>query len=348
LVTNVTITGVGTNGQPTSRTSQVWTTKIGDVHRILDEWENVRLAEGFQRPGEAGSTVTNDVRVAVQPHLRRMRQDARNASPAYDAAELEYTGAPTGAGTRYNNPNAPRTVPTQLGLDVEQAKESGIGLVDQQTRTGEAKNPTLGVDAWRDWHLDPDKTTPDRVRADIRRMDPATAKNAVRYYMEQVFADAFKPTQGTGTQPNPKGGGTYASKIIGKGQGELLFAMVDELHGSTVAEGVRRYVDMVGRTGQGINVGSTTAGRTATGKEAEAGGTGAQLATPKRTWEQFVNETRYKGNYEVLAKVLADPESVRLLRELGQTKPDGRRARILIETIGQSLMSGERAEDKPQ
>jgi len=321
------------------RNMNYYQTNVGNLHAVLDDFENVRLATAFDKPSE----VSDATRTAVQPFLKQVRDAMIEHSPDYKAGRAYYEGVETGAGTRYNDPTAPARTRTQEQIAVDEANASAARPIYDASKpnpqTGSVPPNTAALDAFKNLFTDPN-VTPGQIRDGLRRLDPEARTQALRLYMEHSLNKAFEPTLDTGGAPNPKGGGKYTKDVVGTtdpnapggDRGKKLYAAAHAATGdATFAEGLRRLDDVIARTGIGIKEGSPTAGRQATGKEATP--PVPTVADPLKPATKWFDDWRFKKNYGELAKILTDPDSVAKIRHLALAAPGSERAQRLVRQI---------------
>lgn len=317
---------------------------IGALHKVLQDYESVLKSTAY----EGNPARVDAIRVDVKPVLTDLRRRMMDASSSYDRGWTVYTGQPVHGQNRYDDPFLPLRDPSPETQRVMDVRQSATGQVAEAQPGTDFPNtpapPDRGREAWRKWVLDPDNTTPDRVRRDIANMDRDAQQNALRLYLEKNLRDAFEGTKGA-PEGLPSGGAGYAKRVAGSpDKADLLYTATEAVTGNaTTAQGLRNFVEVVRRTGMTPGEGSRTAPRGALAKEAQAadigslGGAGQSVINigsgrlPK-LW-QAVEQWRERGQYRELASILNDPDSLARIRQLALLNPQSAKADALVRDI---------------
>src|SRR5215207_2759512 len=180
----------------------------------------------------------------------------------------------------------------------------------------------------------------------ITRQEPEAARNLVRQHAESVFNEATQTNMG---KPNQWGGAKTVSALIGNPQqARNLEAGVRALPGgNTIWEGLERWFEVMGATGQRLPAGSPTAEKLAMAKEQARGGAareagslamGAGLKLPERLKEAAERFFSGRANAEI-ARIITDPNALPIFRQLLNAQPGSASAQGLALRL--SYMAGQ-------
>lgn len=186
----------------------------------------------------------------------------------------------------------------------------------------------------------PGVTTPEAIRTAVQtlnKQDPDAAKEFVRANLERIFNEA---AQNNMPGANQWGGAKFASGVAGnKAQEANLAELVEAAGGKGAYDGFRRFLDVMEAQGTRHAAGSMTEFNRQTAGALSAGGAGsvpAAAMSPGRATTavyDWYQRFRYGKNTEEMARILTDPESVMLMKELAKTKPDSAIARAIVGQI---------------
>lgn len=139
---------------------------------------------------------------------------------------------------------------------------------------------------------------------------------------------------------NQWGGAKFAAQTAGNpSQRANLDALLEATGGPQAREGFANFLQVMEAQGKRHAVGSQTEfNRQISGNLSTQGAAGvlALAASPGRlanVAKDWYDAYRYGANTAEMARVLMDPRSVEILRELGRTAPDSARARVLAMSL---------------
>lgn len=172
----------------------------------------------------------------------------------------------------------------------------------------------------------------------IGRQDPDVLRQWTRQNLEGIFAES---SQNLMSGANQAGGAKFATAIAGNPRQQAnLQALISSSTGSNDTWiGFRRMLDIMEAEGKRMPAGSMTEFNRQISSDlarAGAGAVAAGAASPGRlstaVWDAY-QRFRYGQNSAEMARILTDPESVRLLNRLARTNPDDAAARLLVGSI---------------
>lgn len=211
------------------------------------------------------------------------------------------------------------------------AKTKGMPLNAEQlmTRQSEVLMPTA-----------PRALDPQTIRTAVQQIsakDPEAARAFVRQNLEAIFSEA---TQANVGGANQWGGAKFAAQIAGNpAQEKNLAALIDSASGKGTYAGFRNFLEVMEAQGKRHAPGSMTEFNRQTAGALSSAGAGAVPAaavSPGRAstliYDWYQN-FRYGKNTQEMAKILTDPDSVMLMKELARTKPDTALARMIAGQI---------------
>lgn len=154
-------------------------------------------------------------------------------------------------------------------------------------------------------------------------------------HMENLFTKATEKLQ---TGPNPFGGAKFAKEVMGnRQQAQNLQALVESLPGGKGAwPGVQKFFTVMEATGKRRAAGSETqlnqmVKEGMTQPSGVMSGAAAVLSPPKAL--KFIGEKldgyAYRLNAKEISRVLSNPESVKLIRQMAVWGPQTTRAKLL-------------------
>ena len=172
----------------------------------------------------------------------------------------------------------------------------------------------------------------------IGRQDPDVLRQWTRQNLEGIFAES---SQNLMSGVHQAGGAKFATAIAGNPRQQAnLQALISSSTGSNETwVGFRRMLDIMEAEGKRMPAGSMTEFNRQISSDlarAGAGAVAAGAASPGRlstaVWDAY-QRFRYGQNSAEMARILTDPESVRLLNRLARTNPDDAAARLLVGSI---------------
>jgi hypothetical protein len=180
--------------------------------------------------------------------------------------------------------------------------------------------------------------------------NPALARQLVRAHLDTAFNEARKDLL---SGKNQAGGAKFAVRVAANPQQEAnLYAALDALHGlDGVADGVRRFMDVMRATGQRQAIGSKTAFNQEALKGLTTGSLGAETimtggtGLPRALRDRF-DRWAIGANTDELSRLLTDPKAAAKFRELAVAEPDSQRWRSIFKSLLQ--MSGRQSRVLPQ
>ena len=182
--------------------------------------------------------------------------------------------------------------------------------------------------------LDPENARPKETYATLRVLGneaPELPSRVVRIHLENALNKALKPTQGGVVNVGPKFSQSVAGTPLQHGLLRSMFRALEDQRGlqaGTLADGFFKSLKILDRTGRIPGVGSQTqprqalANELATGSRAAAvlGATditkGSVIGQARQRIQQWVQDE----NYEELARIFTNPDSVGLIRAISRRK----------------------------
>ena len=169
--------------------------------------------------------------------------------------------------------------------------------------------------------------------ATLSKQDPTAARDWVRQNLQTHFDEITQNLQGGANQ---WGGAKFAAQIAGNPrQKDNLQALVESVSDRQTWNGFNRLLEVMEATGKRQAAGSQTAQNLGIGSELSSGGLlSAATAVPKPSLiADAYKSFRYGRNTEEMAKILTDPKSVELMRQLAKEAPQSAKATALVSEI---------------
>jgi hypothetical protein len=167
----------------------------------------------------------------------------------------------------------------------------------------------------------------------LNQQDPTAARDWVRQNLQSHFDEI---TQDLIPGANQGGAAKFAAQVIGNPkQKDNLQALVESVSDRQTWNGFNRLLEVMQATGKRQAAGSQTQANLQTKGDLSAGGVGAAAASaisPSKI-RQWYEDFRYGKNTEELARILTNPKSVELMRELAKEAPTSARASSLVASI---------------
>ena len=171
----------------------------------------------------------------------------------------------------------------------------------------------------------------------LSKQDPRVAAQWTRQNLEGIFNEA---TQANVGGANQWGGAKFASQVAGnQSQRDNLQALVEATSGKQAWNGFNRMLEVMEAQGKRLAPGSNTARDIRTGENlsgAGIGGAPAVAASPTAAMNVVYNwyqNFRYGKNTAEMARILTDPKSVDLMKQLAKEAPTSSKATALTAQI---------------
>jgi hypothetical protein len=187
----------------------------------------------------------------------------------------------------------------------------------------------------------PKALTPVEIRKTVdllNKQDPTISQDWTRQNLQSIFNET---NQDLRTGANQFGGANFAATITGnKAQRENLKALVEESTSPSTWKGFETVLDVLNAQGKRQAAGSQTSFNEMFKAGLGEGGAftlAKALVKPSglaNAYEQF----RMGSNSQTLARLLTDPDSVKLLQDLAKTAPTSAKAQVLTNTLAGSIV----------
>lgn len=284
--------------------------------------ELARMEDRAMSPG-AGLTPDRELARNISPVRQQLDTIITNSAPEYGQA------LGVGAGLRENL--------------LEPIKAGPVGSLSKTADVLEQGNALLPAKP----AFNSQQSIADTVKSLVKK-DPGATQNLIHTQLRTAFDEA---TQSLQTGENKFGGAKFAAVVRGNGQqAKNLEAAVKALpDGDKKWDGLNRFLTTMEATGQAPQAGSMTSfnaairdkmangGLGATGKElAGSGG----MAYFKR-FGKWMDEANAARNSEQIARILTDPASGRILKQLADLPPNSGKAAVLalrLSYMGRTAM----------
>jgi hypothetical protein len=228
---------------------------------------------------------------------------------------------------------------TQIGP----MKQSGVGIMAEQTGT-----PAELLMKQREQLMpnNPVALFPQDIKRTVdllRRKDPDLVPSWTAQNLEGIFNETAQNLQ---TGANQFGGAKFASAVTGNPQQKAnLKTLITESAGPQAWQGFETFLDVMGAQGKRQPIGSQTAFNAQMQQELRGGGVGAvpSVVVKPSAIKQWYEDFRYGKNTEQLAKLLTDPDSVNLIKQLARTNPHSAKAQAVVDALAGGVIAS-----KPQ
>lgn len=232
---------------------------------------------------------------------------------------------------------------TAQETQVQPLKQSGVGVMAEQTGT-----PAELMRGQREQLMptNPVALFPEDIKrtADLlRRKNPDALPAWTAQNLEGIFNEA---SQSLVSGQNQFGGAKFAATVAGNPQQRAnLKTLITESAGPQAWNGFETFLDVTSAQGKRQPIGSQTSFNAQMQQELKGGGIGAAPSVVVRpsAIKQWYEDFRYGKNTEQLAKMLTDPDSVNLLKQLSKTGPNTAKAQAIVDTLAGGVIAS-----KPQ
>lgn len=292
-------------------------------------WGVANEAEGSIRWLDAAKRWIDDALVDAKPNEARILRAANDRlKAAADAASPDYAAArATVASNRQQVVKPMEDSPVgDLARTGGQPRPSGEAMMAKQSEILMPSSPRA---------LDP-QTVRQTVRT-LNQQDPEAARQWTRQNIEAIFNEA---AQNNVAGANQWGGAKFSAQIAGNpAQRANLQALVEEAGGKRAWAGFERMLDVFEAQGKRLAPGSNTPRDLRTAENLSAAGLGSApaamgspgyLSTAVYNWYQ---NYRYGKNTAEFARILTDPKSIDLMRQLAREAPTSAKATALVAEI---------------
>lgn len=295
-------------------------------------WGVSNEPSGSIRLLDAAKRWIDDELVGAKPAVSRILQDANTKiKSAADAASPEYASArSTIAQNRQQVVKPMEDSPVgdiaRTGAAPGAPRPSGEAMMTQQSGILQPTAPKA---------LDP--ATIKKTISTLNSQDPDVARQWTRQNLEALFNEAAQKNVGG---DNQWGAAKFAAQIAGNpAQKENLRALIEETGGKRAWAGFERFLEVAEAQGKRLPPGSNTARDIRTGESLSAAGLpGAPAAaTNVLHWPTVINtwvqNWRFGKNTAEMARILTDPKSVEMMKDLARYAPNDARATAIVGQI---------------
>ena len=188
----------------------------------------------------------------------------------------------------------------------------------------------------------PKATSPKEISATIkllRREDPNVVKDWTRQNIQGIFNEN---TQNLQSGANQFGGAKFATSIAGNSnQKANLKTLVSESASPEAWKGFETMLDVFQAQGKRLPAGSATAFNQAAMEELKGGGLIKAALIPFKPSKimDVYEEFRLGSNTKKLADLLTDPDGIKKLEALANTKPNTAKREVLTNSLAGGLIS---------
>lgn len=229
---------------------------------------------------------------------------------------------------------------------IQPLKQSGIGIMADQTGT-----PAQLLTQQREQLMpaNPVALFPQdikRTAALLRRQDPELLPAWTAQNLQGIFNETAQNLQ---TGANQYGGSKFAAAVTGNPQQKAnLEALITESAGPQAWKGFETFVDIMGAQGKRQPTGSQTAFNAAMQNELKGGGVASlpSMVTKPSAIKTLYEDFRYGKNTAELARLLTDPDSVNLIKQLAKTNPNTAKAQAVVDTLAGGIIASKPKEQE--
>lgn len=312
----------------TIRSKDIAGLNVQDVPTLIAVRKELSRMEGNALNPGAGLNPDRELARNITPIRQQLDGIITNSAPEYGQA------LGVGAGLRENL--------------LEPMKASPVGSIRKTGDVLEQGNALLPSKP----AFNSQQAVADAVKQ-LAKKDPEATQNLIHTQLRTAFDEA---TQNLQSGENKFGGAKFASVIRGNGQqAKNLEAAVRALpDGDKKWDGLNRFLTTMEATGQAPQAGSMTSFNQAIRDKMTnggLGGTGKELVGSGgmayfKRFGKFMDEANAARNSEQVARILTDPSSGKILKQLADLPPNSGKAAVLALRL--SYMGRTAARDRGQ
>ncbi|CAB4122065.1 hypothetical protein UFOVP20_50 [uncultured Caudovirales phage] len=229
---------------------------------------------------------------------------------------------------------------------IQPLKQSGVGIMAEQTGT-----PAELLMQQREQLMpaNPVALFPKDIKRTaelLRRKDPELLPAWTAQNIQGIFNETAQNLQ---TGANQYGGAKVASTLAGNTQQKAnLEALITASSGKEAWKGVNTFLDIMGAQGKRQPVGSQTSFNTQMQADLKTGGVASlpTMVTKPSAIKTLYEDFRYGKNTQELARLLTDPDSVNLMKQLAKTNPNTAKAQAIVDTLAGGVIASKPKEQE--
>ena len=217
------------------------------------------------------------------------------------------------------------------------------GMLGQLAETGGTTESMMAAQRGILMPPAPMATSPKEISATIkllRREDPNVVKDWTRQNLQGIFNEN---TQNLQSGANQFGAAKFATSVIGnQAQKANLKTLISESASPEAYKGFETMLNVFEAQGKRLPAGSATAFNQAAMEELKGGGNFVKLAIAPTKPSKIMNmfeDYRMNLNSKKLADLLTDPDGIKKLEALANTKPNTAKREVLTNSLAGGLIS---------